>query len=68
MSTWQKLFNLHSSEEEKSRIYLRDFNHVEGRMETVKYNQDVFDRFIVKAEYKLNLIEGYFFPVVSKRD
>ena len=37
-------------------------------METVKYNQDVFDRFIVKAEYKLNLIEGYFFPVVSKRD
>jgi len=64
MSTWQKLFNLHSSEEEKSRIYLRDFNHIEGRMETVKYNQDVFDRFIVKTEYKLNLIEGYFFPVV----
>ena len=68
MNNWQKLFNLHSSEEEKNKIYLRDFNHVEEHMETVRYNQDVFDRFIVKPEYKLNLIEGYFFPVASKRD
>lgn len=64
MSNWQKLFNLHSSEEEKSRIYLRDFNFIESRMETVRYNQDVFDRFIDREEYRLNLIEGYFFEVV----
>ena len=64
MSNWQKLFNLHSSEEEKSRIYLRDFNYIESRMETVRYNQDVFDRFIDREEYRLNLIEGYFFEVV----
>ena len=64
MSNWQKLFNLHSSEEEKSRIYLRDFNYIESRMETVRYNQDVFDRFIDRGEYRLNLIEGYFFEVV----
>ncbi|NBP04322.1 MAG: hypothetical protein EBU90_30420 [Proteobacteria bacterium] len=61
---WPKLLNLYSSEEEKGRIYLRDFNFIESRIETVRYNQDVFDRFIDKKDYRLNLVEGYFFKVL----
>jgi hypothetical protein len=61
---WPKLLNLFSCEEEKNRIYLRDFNFIESRMDTVRYNQNLFDRFIDRKDYRLNLVYGFFIKVL----